>query len=169
MRNTTCLLLLLLPFFGLSQEVKIDTKKASVSFNFVADNTKGTISDISASIQLNPSDLAKSVVKGTANVESLSTGNKARDKHLKSDDFFDAENYPTMKFTSSSIEKDGEHYVAKGTLTIKGITKDVTFSMKMVDKIMVFETTIFASDFDVSVKKGREKNQVDVKVKVPLS
>jgi polyisoprenoid-binding protein YceI len=169
MKNAFCLLLLLLPLVGLSQEVDVDTKNASVSFNFVQDNTKGTIDEISASIQLNPMDLGKSIIKGTANVAALSTENKGRDKHLKSKDFFDVENYPTMKFTSSSIEKDGDNFIAKGSLTIKDVTKEVTFSLTMIDKDMIFETTIYASDFNVSVKKDREKNKVEVKVKVPIS
>lgn len=159
----------MLPFLGLSQEVKVDTKSASVSFNFVKDNTTGTIDDITASIQLNPSDLGKSVIIGSANVAALNTGNNGRDKHLKSKDFFNAEKYPTMKFTSSEITGNGENFSAKGSLTIKDVTKEVIFSVTMEGKNMVFETTIYSSDFGVSVKKGREKNKVTVKVIVPIS
>ncbi len=169
MKNAICLILLLIPLVGFSQDLTIDTENAIVSFVFVNDNTEGTINDISASIHLNVSDLSKSVVSGTANVDSLSTGNKGRDKHLKSADFFDAEKYPTMKFTSSEIVKDGDNFIAKGTLTIKDVTQEVTFTLKMDDGSMVFETTIYASDFDVAVKKDREKNKVTIKVVVPIS
>jgi polyisoprenoid-binding protein YceI len=158
-----------MPFLGFSQEVNIDTKSASVSFTFVKDNTKGTIDDIAAAIELNPSDLGKSVISGTANVNALSTGNNARDKHLKSKDFFDAEKYPTMKFTSTEIIGKGENFSAKGSLTIKDVTKEVTFNVIMEGKNMVFETTIYSSDFGVSVKDGRDKNKVTVKVIVPVS
>lgn len=161
--------LILLPVLGFSQEVKVDTKNASVSFTFVKDNTNGTIDDIEVSIQLNPSDLGKSVITGMANVMKLNTGNGARDKHLKSKDFFDAEKYSTMKFTSTEITGKGEKFTAKGSLTIKDVTKDVTFDIMMEGKNMVFETTIYSSDFGVSVKDDREKNKVIVKVIVPIS
>ena len=169
MKNIIFIGLMLQSFLGFSQEVKLDTKKASVSFNFVSAKTKGTIDDISASVQFNSSDLAKSVITGTANVEALTTGNSGRDKHLKSDAYFDAENFPLMKFTSTEISADGLNFSAKGTLTIKDVTKEVIFSVKMDGTTMVFETTIYTSDFGISVKKGREKNKVTVKVTVPLS
>jgi polyisoprenoid-binding protein YceI len=92
-----------------------------------------------------------------------------RNKHLQSEEYFNAEKYPTMNFTSSSITKDGDDYKANGTLTIKGITKEVSFTLKMEGENLVFQTTIYASDFNIEVKKGREKNKVSVKVTVPKS
>lgn len=154
---------------GFSQEVKLDTEKASVSFEFVSGKTKGTIDDISASIQFNSEDLTKSVITGSANVEALTTGNNGRDKHLKSDDYFDVEHFPTMKFTSTSISADGLNFTAKGTLTIKDVTKDVAFTVTIEGGSMIFEATIYSSDFGISIKKGREKNKVTVKVTVPIS
>ena len=73
-----------------------------------------------------------------------------------------------MTFTSSSVEKKGEQYFAHGTLTIKGITKDVSFKMEMIDEVLIMTTMINAADYDVSPKKA-EKSQVDVKVKVPFA
>ncbi|NRA11154.1 MAG: YceI family protein [Crocinitomicaceae bacterium] len=169
MKNTIFTLMLLIPILGLSQGIKLDTDDASVSFVFEADKTKGTIAGITASIVLKPTDLGSSVIKGSALIGSLDTGNKGRDKHLKSKDFFDAEKYPTMSFTSSKIVKEGDDYKASGTLTIKDVTKDVSFTMKMEGKNMVFETTIYSSDFNIAAKKGREKNKVTVKVTVPIS
>jgi len=169
MKNLVLFLLLFVTHFGMSQELDVDTKNASVSFIFKKDNTKGTISGISAKITLNHLDLAKSVIKGTADVNSLNTDNKGRDKHLKSSDFFDVEKYPTMKFTSSEITKDGDNYKVQGTLTIKNVKKDVTFTLVHNGNDLIFETTICSSDFGVSVKKGREKNKVDIKVVVPIS
>ena len=169
MKNIIFIGLILQSFLGFSQEIKLDTKKASVSFNFVSAKTKGTIDDINASIQFNSSDLGKSVITGSANVEALTTGNSGRDKHLKSEHYFDAKNFPTMKFTSTEISADGLNFTAKGTLTIKDVTKEVTFTVRMDGTSMVFETTIYTTDFGISVKKGREKNKVTVKVTVPLT
>ncbi|MDA8648202.1 YceI family protein [bacterium] len=158
----------MLPMLSMAQELSLDTEKATVSFNFVAEKVKGTVSGIDATLSLNLSDLGSSTIQGTADVSTLSTGTKMRDKHLKSDDFFHADQYPKMTFTSSSVEKKGEQYFAHGTLTIKGITKDVSFKMEMIDEVLIMTTMINAADYDVSPKKA-EKSQVDVKVKVPFA
>ncbi|MBL4862494.1 MAG: YceI family protein, partial [Crocinitomicaceae bacterium] len=114
------------------------------------------------------SDLAHSNVKGSVQVSTLNTGNSGRDKHLKSADFFDIEKYPVMKFESNAIKKEGAMYSGKGALTIKGVTKVVTFIIDASETEIVFYTEIFASDFGVGVKKEREKNKVTVEVHVPL-
>jgi len=169
MKKTIFTLMLLIPILGLSQDVKLNTETASVSFVFEADNTKGTITGISASIAINPMKLGSSIVRGSALVGAIDTGNKMRNKHLQSEEYFNAAKYPTMSFTSSSITKDGDVYKANGTLTIKDVTKEVSFTLKEEGENMVFETTIYSSDFNIEVKKGREKNKVSVKVTVPKS
>jgi diguanylate cyclase (GGDEF)-like protein/PAS domain S-box-containing protein len=62
--------------------------------------------------------------------DSINTRNQDRDKHLKSADFFDIENYPTIDFKSTNITKNGDKYKVTGDLTIKGITKPVTFDVE---------------------------------------
>lgn len=169
MKKTVFTLMLLIPILGLSQEVKLNTEAASVAFDFLADNTKGTITGISATIVLNPMQLGSSIIKGSAPVSTIDTGNKMRNKHLQSEGYFNTEKYPTMSFTSSSITKEGDDYKANGTLTIKGITKEVSFALKIEGENLVFKTSIYSSDFNIEIKKGREKNKVAVKVTVPLS
>lgn len=62
----------------------------------------------------------------TADVNSITTENDMRDKHLMSDDFFNAEKYPTIKFASTGIKSLGNNkYVLSGTLTIRDVTKNV--------------------------------------------
>ena len=158
----------ILPLLGAAQDLQLNTEKATVTFNFVAENVQGTVGGIQATMSLDLSDLSNSVIKGTADVSTLSTGTKMRDKHLKSDDFFHAEQYPKMTFTGSSVEKKGDQYFAHGTLTIKGITKDVSFQMVTKDGILIMTTSINAADFEVSPKKP-ESSQVDITVKVPYS
>jgi polyisoprenoid-binding protein YceI len=61
-------------------------------------------------------------------VDSISTGNEQRDGHLKSDDFFNAEKYPTITFKSTSVVKVGNDVHVTGDLTIRDVTKQVTFN-----------------------------------------
>ena len=84
-----------------AQTFKIDTKEAVVNFNYLSEETKGTISNVSATIDLNLANLSSSKIYGSADITSLSTGNVARDKHLKSKTYFDAKAFPTMSFKST--------------------------------------------------------------------
>ena len=66
---------------------------------------------------------ADSKVDLTIDVASVDTGSADRDGHLKSGDFFDAETYPTITFTSTDVKRDGSDWTITGDLTIKDVTK----------------------------------------------
>mgnify|MGYP000899185307 FL=1 len=70
-------------------------------------------------------DLDSSAVSAELDAASVSTGDANRDNHLRSADFWDAENKPTWTFTSTRITGDGDDYVVAGDLTINGVTKPV--------------------------------------------
>src|SRR5699024_5151288 len=65
----------------------------------------------------------------TADINSVSTNNEQRDQHLKSDDFFNAEAFPQLKFQSTSVTKTGENeYEVTGNLTMRDVTKEITLN-----------------------------------------
>jgi polyisoprenoid-binding protein YceI len=70
-------------------------------------------------------NLAESSAIVTIDASSINTGDANRDGHLRSADFWDAENKPTWTFVSSGLEGDGEEFTLKGDLTINGVTKPV--------------------------------------------
>jgi polyisoprenoid-binding protein YceI len=76
-------------------------------------------------------------VEFTANVDSITTGMDMRDNHLKSDDFFNAEQYPTLTFISTDVTEEKGHLTVQGNLTIRSTTLPVTlkgeFGGTMVD------------------------------------
>ena len=167
MKKFFVVVVMLLPFVGMAQELKLDTENASVSFLFVSENVEGKLGGIDATLKLNLSDLGSSIVKGTADVSTIATGSKVRDKHLKSKDFFHAEQYPKMSFSSKSLVKKGDAYFAKGALTIKDVTKEMTFKMILKGDVLVMTATLNADDFGVSPKKA-DKSNVEVTISVPL-
>lgn len=61
---------------------------------------------------------------------SINTGNERRDNHLRTDDFFDVENYPTITFISTNIAQNDVDYEIKGDFTMHGITKRITIPFK---------------------------------------
>lgn len=82
-------------------------------------------------------DFSDAKITFNVDVNSVNTSVEQRDSHLKSPDFFEAEKYPEMKFESTSFYKvaatkdnaEGELYELKGNLTIKDVTKPVTFNV----------------------------------------
>lgn len=85
-------------------------------------------------------DLASSAVTAEIDMASVSTGNKDRDAHLTSTDFFGAENNPKMTFVSKEITGTGEEYKLTGDLTLNGITKPVELDVEF------FGTSVFPVD-----------------------
>lgn len=90
---------------------------------------RGKFGAFTGTVTIDDNRLASSV---TASVDmvSVSTGDDGRDAHLRNNDFFDIENFPTMTFTSTSVRADGKNYVLVGDLTIKGVTKQVEFDLE---------------------------------------
>jgi polyisoprenoid-binding protein YceI len=66
----------------------------------------------------------------TADIDSVDTNNAQRDTHLKSPEFFAAEQFPQLKFTGKKLEKKGDAYILSGNLTIRDITKPVTLDVE---------------------------------------
>ena len=89
-------------------------------------NVNGSFGEYAATVMLDPEDISTLKAEATFQVGSIDTGNERRDGHLKSDDFFNAEEYPTMKFTSTNVKpgKDGM-FELHGNLTIRDVTKEV--------------------------------------------
>ncbi len=88
---------------------------------------QGRFKDLAGTVEYNGQDPAKSRVNFSAKIASIDTGVAARDAHLRTADFFDAEKYPEMTFTSSRIEKAEKGYIMHGDLTIKGVTRPISF------------------------------------------
>lgn len=113
---------------------QIDTTHSEVQFkvkHMMISTVTGYFSNFNATVQTEGDDFTTAQVDFTADLSSISTNNEQRDAHLKSADFFDAENHPQVKFTSSKLEKvDDENYLLHGDLTIRGTTKPVQLKVE---------------------------------------
>ncbi|WP_291272154.1 YceI family protein [Geothrix sp.] len=116
---------------ALAQDVyKIDPVHSEVSFKVghLLAKTSGRFTKFNGTIKVDSANISKSSVEVTIESASITTDNEARDKHLKSPDFFDVEKFPTVTFKSTSVKE-----VAKGKLevtgdfTMHGVTKRITF------------------------------------------
>lgn len=110
----------------------IDASHATAQFSvrhLMVSNVKGTFGKFSGTAVWDPSNLAAAKLEATIDVASVDTNQAKRDAHLRSADFFDAERFPTMTFQSTRFHKAGSQLKMTGQLTIKGITKEVTFDI----------------------------------------
>lgn len=113
----------------------VDPSHSTVGFtarHLMVTKVRGRFIAFSGALTVADEPLASSV-SATVEMASVSTGDDGRDAHLKSADFFDVEQFPTMTFTSTSIERDGDdddEFLMHGNLTIKGVTKRVTFELE---------------------------------------
>ncbi|WP_256002843.1 YceI family protein [Pedobacter deserti] len=104
--------------------VNFSVKHMGISF------VDGNFGKFNGTVTAAKEDLSDAKISFTVDVNSINTNVEMRDKHLKSDDFFNAEKYPNMTFESASFKKkSGSNYVLAGKLTIRDVTKDVQFDV----------------------------------------
>ncbi len=154
-------------------EVKwsIDPAHSNVGFkvkHMMFTNVKGSFDEYKASATTTDEDsLDHAKLTFETQINSINTGNTDRDNHLKSNDFFDAENFPTLSFTSTQITNTGgKNYTIEGNLTIKEVTKNITlkaeYSGKLVDpwgntKVgIILEGSINRKDFGLNWNSALE-------------
>ena len=123
----------------------------------------GYFRDFTGAVNYDMKDATKSTVEFTAKMDSVDTGVAPRDKHLKSADFFEIEKYPEMTFKSTKVEKKGKNLMVTGDLTMKGVTKSISFPVTVAGFLKdergtkmgaIAETTINRRDFGVNYGKN---------------
>lgn len=130
-------------------------------------------------------DFSDAKINFTVDVASIDTDNERRDNHLKGDDFFNAEKFPAMKFESTSMKSLGNNkYTLAGNLTIRDVTKPVSFDVTYGGSIAAMgttkvgftaKTTINRFDYNLKWDKTTEagslvvSKEVDIKINVELN
>ena len=116
-----------------AQTWQIDTAHSRAQFtvrHLVISDIRGDFGAVTGTVDYDGKDLTTAKVNATIDVKSISTRVDKRDEHLKSDDFLDVANHPTMTFVSTSITPKGKGtYNMAGNLTIRGTTRPVVFEL----------------------------------------
>ena len=111
-----------------------DKAHSKISFNvehLVISEVNGQFASFDGAVTSSSEDFAGSSIDFSIEVASIDTDNDRRDGHLKSDDFFNAEKFPTITFKGKSLEKvEGNQYKLTGDLTIRDVTKEVVLDVK---------------------------------------
>jgi polyisoprenoid-binding protein YceI len=110
----------------------LDPSHSEVTFSvrhMMISKVRGTFGMKSATI-VAPDNPLEATVEASVDVTSLDTKDEGRDNHLRSADFFDIENHPTMDFRSTGVRLQGDDFLVDGDLTIRGVTKPATFELE---------------------------------------
>ena len=161
----------------------VDPTHVSVEFavkHLMIATVKGRFATVEATIHGAPGDPLSASAEAVIEVATVDTGNADRDAHLRSADFFDAENYPSMRYVSRSVRPlDADEFEVEGDLTIRGITQPVTLRTRFEGLItdpwgnerigLSAEGKIKRSDFGLMWNQALEMGGVVVGDEVRLS
>jgi polyisoprenoid-binding protein YceI len=162
---------------------KVDPSHSKVEFtvtHLMISEVNGRFTQFDATLKQGKEDFTGSTVEAVIKTPSITTDNEGRDKHLKSDDFFNVEKHPEIKFVSNSFEKTGKDtYKISGALTIRDVTKPVVMEGKFLGstkdpwgntKIGFKATTsINRQDFGVKWSKSLDSGGVVVSDNVDIT
>ena len=164
-------------------DYKIDPAHSVIGFairHLEINWVEGRFKNFTGTIHYNDADITKSSVEFTAKVESIDTGVEARDKHLRTADFFEVEKYPEMTFKSTRVERKGKNGgVLHGDFTLKGVTKQVSLPFTITGAIndgrgntrigINAQTKINRRDYGITWGKAMDNGGLDVGNEVNIS
>ena len=163
------------------QTFELDKTHTTIGFaisHLVIREVEGRFNDFEGAIQL-ADDNTVTGAKATIQAKSIDTGVAKRDEHLRSPDFFNAEQHPTITFASKKVEKNGDKLVMVGEFTMHGVTKEIRIPFTVSGPIkdpwgmtrigFKGETTINRKDYGLTYNKVLETGGLAVGEEVKIS
>jgi polyisoprenoid-binding protein YceI len=111
----------------------IDTSHSTAEFSvrhLMITNVKGRFGKLEGSVEYDPERPADTRLEATIDATSIDTRDDKRDAHLRSPDFFDVEQFPTLTFKSTRAVQTADGFDIVGDLTIRGVAKEITLSVE---------------------------------------
>ena len=148
--------------------------------HMMVSTVKGRFATLEGAVEIDDGAPTLSSVRASIDVASITTNDEARDTHLKSDDFFNAEKFPKLTFASTRVERiSSENYRVIGDLTIRDVTKEVVLDTEFEGQVrdpwgnqragFTATTQINRSDFGVNFNGLLETGGVIVSDKVKIT
>lgn len=139
------------------------------SVKFEGGDPSGEFGGLKGTISFDPNDLPTSKFDATIDVATINTGNGMKNTHAKSDKWFDAEKYPTIRFKSSAITKTAAGYEAKGILDMHGVQKEITIPFTFDNNVFKGSIQVNRLDYNINTAEpahGAASFKVDITVPV---
>lgn len=135
----------------------IDTDKSRVSFkikNLLVNTVNGSFTGMKGDVNFNPDKLDAAYFNVCVDASTIETGIDKRDEHLKTADFFDVAQFPTICFQSKAVSKLDSTYRTTGTLTMHGVEKTVEIPFTFDGKTLIGSLTLNRLDYNVGTDVG---------------
>jgi len=112
---------------------RIQPERSEVTFQATSRlvNADGRFHRFRGEVLVDPSDLATARVTVTVEAASIDTANGRRDNHLRDEDFFHVERFPSITFESLRVEGTGRRLIVVGRLTVRGVTREMTVPVEV--------------------------------------
>jgi polyisoprenoid-binding protein YceI len=139
-----------------ADEYKIDPVHSTVGFavkHLAVSTVHGRFNEFNGSIILDEKDPSKSSVDVVIKSASINTDNNFRDNDLRGPNFLDVSKFPELTFKSKSVEKKGDGYVAHGTLTIHGVSKDVDLPFTLTGPVNTQRGKAFGAEAGLPINR----------------
>jgi polyisoprenoid-binding protein YceI len=122
------------PSFAFAAEYVVDSGHSSASFavkHMMVANVRGSFSKVTGTANIDEKDITKSTVEAVIDATTVNTNEPKRDEHLRSADFFDTAQFPTITFKSTQVKKAGKDKLkVSGNLTMHGVTRPVVLDVE---------------------------------------
>jgi polyisoprenoid-binding protein YceI len=149
------------------------TIKTGYNIEFKSKDPSGVFKTLKGNINFDENDLATSKFNFTIPVSSISTGNGMMNKKALTEEWFDAEKHPEIKYVSTKIEKSGDAYTVYGNLTIKGVSKEKKVPVKVAksgtDLTLSGSFTVNRADYKVGKKSDAVPDIMNITYSIPIS
>lgn len=171
-------------FFAATTKYDTDAAHSNVGFSVPIvgglSHVRGKFTDFTVAIVYDDKDITKSSVNAVIKATSVDTGIERRDAHLRTADFFDVEKNPEITFKSTRIEKKGRGFIAHGTFTMRGVSKEIAlpFTINGVSRDektgkttlgATARTTVNRKEFGVSWARADDPNFLGDMIEIELN
>lgn len=142
------------------------------SIKFSGTEVEGIFKDLKGSVQFDAANLETSKVSFAVAVNSINTGNGMKNKHAVGKKWFNASEYPTIKFESANFAKTTNGFMAKGNMSIHGVTKEMSIPFTFENGLFKSKFSVNRMDFKIGTMKGMSKkvsNAIELNVTIPVT
>jgi polyisoprenoid-binding protein YceI len=162
-------MLLLAAFSAYGQkDLVVDSSSVTFQIRNAGFTVEGTFSGLMAELAFNPKHLKQSAIVASVNAETVDTGIRIRNNHLRRVDYFDVETYPRIVIRSNDFQRNGDGFIGNFTLELKGKTGNVAipFTFKRIGDAYVFDGSMEINRRDYNV--GEESIILDDRVLIKI-
>ena len=163
--------LFLLTAFTISNSIDWEISEG-YQVKFSGTDAEGVFKKLSGDIQFDAKNIDSAFCKLIIDVKSINTGNGMKNKHALSDNWFAAEKYPTIEFSSKLFSKSENGYTVTGMLKIHGTEKEITIPFTFKNSTFTSSFSVNRLDYKVGAMKGMMKkvsNEIKLEIIIPVS